>query len=440
MQTYINSAQLPFPFCPGCSHGVILKSLDKALVELDLDPHKIVIVTDIGCAGLSDRYFSTNAFHGLHGRSTTYATGIKIANPELKVIVLIGDGGCGIGGHHLLNAARRNIGITTLVFNNLNYGMTGGEHSVTTPLGSITSTTASGQIEQPFDICSTMAVNGANFVARATAFEKNLEELILKALETDGFSLIDIWEFCTAYYVPNNRFSKKVLLDTLKKLNMPTGILHAKKTEEFSHAYQLFVTKELGKSLDSQDRIPQEFSHNLNEQKSIILSGAAGTKISSTATIFSKGAMRSGLWVTQRDDYPVTVKTGHSISEIIVSPTKIKSTAVHLPDVLLVLFPEGLEKSRSLISQLNEENTLIMSTDLPAIKSKARKIILDFSSVDKSSLKKEYRGIMAINQVLKILKFYPQEALINAIKTIPKFADQNLAAVSASEKIDIKYL
>ena len=101
----------------------------------------MVIVSDIGCAGLSDQYFSTSAFHGLHGRSITYATGIKLARPELTVIVIMGDGGTGIGGAHLINAARRNVGITVLVFNNLNFGMTGGQHSTTTPEGAITATT-----------------------------------------------------------------------------------------------------------------------------------------------------------------------------------------------------------------------------------------------------------------------------------------------------------
>ena len=172
IQSYLDEETLPYHFCTGCGHGPILDQLDAALVELQLDPKEVVIVSDIGCSGLSDKYFSTNAFHGLHGRSLTYATGIKLANPDLKVIVLIGDGGCGIGGHHLINAARRNIGLTVLVFNNFNYGMTGGEHSVSTPVGANTITTRYGQLEQPMDICETVAVNGAGLAARTTSFDK----------------------------------------------------------------------------------------------------------------------------------------------------------------------------------------------------------------------------------------------------------------------------
>ncbi len=181
-------------------------------------PRKVVLVTDIGCSGLSDQYFATSAFHGLHGRSLTYATGIKLARPELEVIVVMGDGGTGIGGAHLLNAARRNIGLTLLVFNNFNFGMTGGQHSTTTPPGAVTSTTPGGNLERPLDICATVAVNGAAWAAARTSFDEDLAERIAEAIATPGFALLDIWELCTAYYVPSNAMSKKALHDLLGAL------------------------------------------------------------------------------------------------------------------------------------------------------------------------------------------------------------------------------
>ena len=170
LETYRN--QSPYPFCPGCGHGFILDHLNQALVKLQLDPRQVVIVSDIGCVGLSDQYFATSAFHGLHGRSATYATGIKLARPDLKVIVLMGDGGTGIGGTHLVSAARRNIGISVLVFNNFNFGMTGGQHSTTTPTGAITSTTRTGNLERPLDICTTLAANGASIRAIVKNFQQ----------------------------------------------------------------------------------------------------------------------------------------------------------------------------------------------------------------------------------------------------------------------------
>ena len=232
--TYRNERD--YPFCPGCGHGLILNQLNAALVKLGLDPTRVVIVTDIGCQGLGDQYFATHAFHGLHGRSIAYATGIKLADPDLKVIVIMGDGGTGIGGAHLLNAARRNIGLTVLVFNNFNFGMTGGEHSVTTPPGGVTATTRAGNVERPLDLCATVAVNGAGFVWRGTAFDRDLADIIAEAVRSESFALLDIWELCTAYYVPNNEFSRKSLEATRTALGMAAGVLHREERPEYARA------------------------------------------------------------------------------------------------------------------------------------------------------------------------------------------------------------
>ena len=225
----------------------MLDQLNAALVKLQLDPREVVIVTDIGCSGLSDQYFNTNAFHALHGRAVTYGTGLKLVNPNLKVIVIMGDGGCGIGGHHVLNAARRNIGLTVLVLNNFNYGMTGGQHSVTTPHGGITRTTRDGNLERPLDIAGTVAANGANFVVRTTAFDKELPELITQAIMNEGFSLLDIWELCAAYYVPNNTFTRTALENLIAKLRFSTGVIHKEDREEYAQAYRRHQTSQLGK-------------------------------------------------------------------------------------------------------------------------------------------------------------------------------------------------
>ena len=229
--TYRNERS--YPFCPGCGHGLILNQLNRALVQLELDPKRVVIVSDIGCQGLGDQYFITNAFHGLHGRSIAYATGIKLADPDLKVIVLIGDGGTGIGGAHLLNAARRNVGLTVLVFNNFNFGMTGGEHSVTTPPGGITATTRGGNLERPLDLCATVAANGAGFAWRGTAFDRDLADVIADAMRSECFALLDIWELCTAYYVPNNEFSRTMLEETRETLGMKVGTVHREARPEY---------------------------------------------------------------------------------------------------------------------------------------------------------------------------------------------------------------
>jgi 2-oxoglutarate ferredoxin oxidoreductase subunit beta len=427
--TYLNEALLPLPFCPGCGHGVIVEHLNAALVQVGLDPHKVVIVTDIGCQGLSDKYFTTNAFHGLHGRSVTYATGIKLANPDLKVIVLIGDGGCGIGGHHLLNAARRNIGITVLVFNNLNFGMTGGEHSVTTPPAGRTVTTRHGNLERPLDICATVGVNGASFVARTTAFDKSLPDRIAQAIRTDGFSLIDIWELCTAYYVPNNRFNRKLLENTLDELEYATGIVHQETRPEYSRAYRAAVGDQSGQEPLPVRPLETRYHSDLAAPVHVCIAGAAGTKIGTAAGVFCQGAIYSGLWATQRADYPVTVKTGHSVADVLLSPDPAFDTGEGTPDVMVVLFPEGQKHQRNRIAALGADATLFINADLLPVETRARQIVLDFGGVQ---IKKESWGIMALAEVLRHTGLYPLAAFEDAVALNKPFAEANLAAVAAS--------
>jgi 2-oxoglutarate/2-oxoacid ferredoxin oxidoreductase subunit beta len=435
INSYLDETLLPYFFCPGCGHGMITDHLNAALVKLQIDPHKVVIVTDIGCSGLADKYFTTNAFHGLHGRSVTYATGIKLANPDLKVIVLMGDGGCGIGGHHLINAARRNIGVTVVVFNNFNYGMTGGEHSVTTPLGGMTSSTPFGQLEQTMDICQTVAVNGASFVARTTSFDKGLPELLTSAIQNEGFSLVDIWELCTAYYVPNNRFSKNQLEATLEALNFKTGVLHRAERLEYTRAYRISVGAELGKPAMKPRPIETKFDSPLNCRKGIVIAGAAGKKINSAAALFCRAAVLSGLYVSQRNDYPVTVKSGHSVSEVIVSPEPIGYTGINKPDIMLLLFKEGLASIKSQLETMNEESIVFINRDLLPIHTRARVIAIDFNHAGEFAFKKEYWAVIGLAKILKETGIYPLEAFKEAASSRTEFAESNLKAIETGERM-----
>jgi len=425
--TYLNEEKLPYPFCPGCGHSSILDQLNSALIKLNLNSREIVLVTDIGCQGLSDQFFTTNAFHGLHGRSITYATGIKLINPKLKVIVLIGDGGCGIGGHHLINAARRNIGLTVLVFNNLNYGMTGGEHSATTPTGAFTSSSLQGNLERPMDICSTVIVNGASFVARTTSFDDNLSDLIAQAIQTEGFSLLDIWELCTAYYVPRNKFSKKALENMIVSLKFNTGILHNEIYPEYSTAYRDNSLNQLNKPTFTRIPLEHKFSHQLKTQQTFIISGTAGKRIGTAATIFCRAAVLSGLFATQRDDYPVTVKTGFSLAEVSISPDESKLVGNSYPDVLIVLSLEGFKKVQSKFESLTENTSIYLDKNLPIIKSKAKEKRLDFN---KTGLKKEYWALACLAYILHDTGIFPLDALSDAASIRKDFANDYLKAIN----------
>jgi hypothetical protein len=330
---------------------------------------------------LGDQYFVVNAFHGLHGRSLAYATGIKLANPDLKVFVLIGDGGTGIGGAHLLNAARRNVGMTVLVMNNFNFGMTGGEHSVTTPPGGVTVTTRKGNLERPLDICNTVAVNGAGYVWRGTAFDRELPEVIVEASQSESFALLDIWELCTAYYVPNNDFSRKALFEMRERLGMAAGLLHREERPEYARAVWTANESVRGKPVLPPNPLPTLFSSSLDREIRLVIAGSAGGKVRSAARVVGEAAILSGLWAAQQDDYPVTVQTGHSISELIFSPKPILFTGVTRPDALVLATEDGRKASARYLSALTPDSYLFTTPEFANLETSARKVVLDFDAL-----------------------------------------------------------
>lgn len=203
---YIKTEQQPYMWCPGCGNGIILRAITEVLAKLQVPMEKVVIVTGIGCWSKADDYFNTHAFHGTHGRALAFATGIKLANPDVHVLALMGDGDAvTIGGNHFIHAARRNVDITAIISNNLNYGMTGGQYSATSPLGSITSTSPNGVPEPGFDVCQLAVTAGANYVARSTVYHvTQLARLIEQAFTRKGFRLVEVMSSCPTYYGRRN--------------------------------------------------------------------------------------------------------------------------------------------------------------------------------------------------------------------------------------------
>jgi pyruvate/2-oxoacid:ferredoxin oxidoreductase beta subunit/Pyruvate/2-oxoacid:ferredoxin oxidoreductase gamma subunit len=435
IDTYLTNEIDSLPFCPGCGHEPLLKALDEALVTLQVDPAKTVIVTDIGCIGLSDRYFTTHGFHGLHGRSITYACGMKLARPELTVIVLMGDGGCGIGGTHLLNVARRNIDITLLVANNFNYGMTGGQHSLSTPLSGITPTTPMGNLEGAMDICGTAIAAGAGWVYRGTTFDKDLPDRIAEAITQPGFSMLDIWEMCTAYYLLHNKLKKKDLMNIIDRNNLKYGLVANNSRPEYGAQYRATYvnTATLERKTHT---IETKFSNNVTRQTGIVIAGSAGQKVRSSARLLAQSSMFAGLSVTQKDDYPITVMTGYSVSEIIVSPERINYTAIDTADYFVLISEDGLKNTKSRIKKLPSTCTLYVEKSLKLPHTEAEIIRLPLITTAKK-INRLSICIVALAAVVKDSGIINLDAFAEAITTFqkPAAAEVNLKALEAGSAL-----
>ena len=226
LQSFLRKGMIPHIWCKGCGNGIILNCFVKALDELNIDLNNVVVVSGIGCIGRISGYTNTDSFHTTHGRSIAFATGVKLAKPELKVAVISGDGDLfAIGGNHFIHAARRNMDIQVICANNFNYGMTGGQHGPTTPLQALAPTTPYGNIEHPFNLVHLAAGSGAVYVARWTVFHvRRLVESIKKALQKEGFSFIEAVTPCTEIYGQYNKMGTAI--DMMRWLMKTSEIRH----------------------------------------------------------------------------------------------------------------------------------------------------------------------------------------------------------------------
>ena len=275
LMDYVREEIMPHRFCVGCGCGTVLNVFVNAVDELKLDPTKMVCVSGIGCsAWIPSPYFKADTLHTTHGRPIAFATGVKIMRPDLKVIVIAGDGDvAGIGGNHLIHAARRNIDLTVFLVNNMIYGMTGGQTAPTTPAGVRTTTSPHRNIEPPFQIAEVVKAAGASFVSRWTTYHVfQLKKAMQQAIDKTGFSFIEIVSQCPDNY--GRRIGLKSGVEMLKRFKEQA--VRIKKAQEMSEE-DLEGKIIVGKLCD-RDR--PEFTSELrkitNEQVELIKKEAVG--------------------------------------------------------------------------------------------------------------------------------------------------------------------
>ncbi|MBQ9364523.1 MAG: 2-oxoacid:ferredoxin oxidoreductase subunit beta [Schwartzia sp.] len=269
VEKYFRAGHLPHLWCPGCGNGTVLGAIVTAIDNRGIDKNDVAFISGIGCSSRSSGYVDFNTANTVHGRALPIATGLKMANPKLNVIVASGDGDCSaIGGNHLIHAARRNVDLTLIVFNNSIYGMTGGQYSPLTPVGSRATTAPYLTIEPAFDILDLARAAGATFTARATSYHVPLlTSVIEKGIAHKGFSVIEAVTACPTNFGRQNKIAAPALMmawqrdhavmkakwdtmtDAEREGKFPVGVLSERNdVKEYTEAYDEIIRRAQGVS------------------------------------------------------------------------------------------------------------------------------------------------------------------------------------------------
>ncbi len=337
------------PFCPGCGHTVTINGIADAVNKMDVNPLDVIVVSDIGCCGLIDQLVKCHTIHGLHGRASALAMGVALGldNPDKIVIATQGDGGATIGLQHLLEASRQNVNMTLIVHNNMVYGMTGGQISGL----SSTQFKASKMMEQrevpSYDICELAHRAGAAFSCR-TFIGADLTDKIKLALTTRGFSLVEIVEMCPAYGSRKAKelhqladYEEMILLNDREPLTTPH--------------------KETLSLLDSLPIMESILRSNLEHRQQVIIAASAGEGVQLAGELLALAGLASGLKTSKKGEYPVTVATGFSLAEVILSREDILYTGIESPDVMIITSIDGYEKAKN---RIGKDTTVFLDKEL----------------------------------------------------------------------------
>ena len=232
VEPFLRMDRMPHIWCPGCGIGTTVNCFTRALLESKADLDKVAVVSGIGCTGRVAGYAQLDSFHTTHGRAIPFATGLKLANPSLQVVVYSGDGDLSaIGGNHLIHAARRNIDLKVICVNNMIYAMTGGQTAPTTPGSAITSTNPYGAFEPSFNLAQLADSAGASYVARWTTFHvKQLSRSMTEVLHKKGFCFIEVLSPCPTLYQRRNKLGDA--LETMKYYKAASKIRNGAPTSE----------------------------------------------------------------------------------------------------------------------------------------------------------------------------------------------------------------
>ncbi len=459
VEKYYRQAGLPTIWCPGCGTGTVVNAMVRAIDKLGLNQDDVVIVTGIGCSGYLYNYLNFDGYHGTHGRALPAATGIKLANPRLKVIVPMGDGDCAaIGGNHFIHASRRNIDMTAIVVNNSIYGMTGGQYSPMTPRDSVAATAPYGHVEKALDICEVAKAAGATYVARGTTYHvRQLIDLIAAGIDHKGFSVIEVISQCPIQFGRRNRKGdaadmlrwykeNAVSVKAAAKMSreelagrIVIGELHRvddepEYTEEYDKVIQRARERAKGRVERTTQPEPKGVAGPKAGRREIQIAGIGGQGLALAGVILAEAAgMHEGKFVTHTEVHGANARGGPSRSEVIISDEEIDFPFITATDVLVVMTPGDLAKY---LPGLKPGGILIVDSTVVSDVPNATAAVyrLPLTTIARSELGAEVvLGIVALAALATISGVVSMEALERAVAAnVPaKAVDLNRRALAA---------
>lgn len=429
---YIKQSTLPTYWCPGCGMGVALNAMLHGIDSMNWKQNEVVFVSGIGCSSRAPQYTDLHGVQTTHGRALSYATGIKMANPNLKVVVLIGDGdAAAIGGNHLIHAARRNIDLTVIVVNNMIYGMTGGQISPTSPLDTISTTSGDGNLERPLDICGVAKTAGASYVARITVEHVfQMHDYVKRGMENEGFSLIEVLTPCQTNYGRRNGFKSQieimksfkencVFINKEKPMKLEPnktliGELYYEPTDEYSKKYWEYVkianSKQNDRTIDSDEK---NIIGKIKKRTDIRFSGLGGYGLVLSGVLYANASLQSKINATHVTSYGPEARGGASRSDLVLAPWE---EDIYYPEIinthiLFALTQESLDKYGPQAEELIVVDESLKLNDLK-LREGVRVISLP---ILKTALEKSNNllsvGTICMGVLTKYLKAFPLESI-----------------------------
>jgi Pyruvate/2-oxoacid:ferredoxin oxidoreductase gamma subunit len=339
----------------------------------------------------------------------TYASGLKLADPDLNVVVTMGDGGLGIGGAHVLAACRRNLDLTLIILNNFNFGMTGGQYSATTPADAAVGSSFLNQAEIPLDICAVAQSAGATYIDRCSGLAGDLPDRIVKAINHKGFSIVETLGMCTGRYTKRNKLTPSVIEGMIQDLPRHTGIIEQNQRPEYGERYRaLAKERSFPKPLTIEPR--RDLPHY--GQQEVVILGSAGMRIVTAGDIVCYAGMCAGMNVSMKNDYNITVLRGQSVSEILISPERIGYPGIESPSVVLALSEEGVGRRQKIFAKLKPSAFVLKEKSVAIPETCAEVVEIDFKAL---KIKRQDWALASLGVIAKREKAMNRQMLSLAV-------------------------